>query len=164
VIILFMVVAIAAVASAILVITVDNPVHSALALVSTLLSVAVFYAMLNAPFLAIIQVAVYAGAIMVLFLFVIMLLNLRREEGAVRGPLWARVTGLLFALAIVVCLCIAVMGAPGHPAVVGSVYRFGSPQEIGHSLFESYLIPFEVTSLLLTVAMVGAILLARRKF
>jgi len=167
VIVIWLLVALLAVASAIMLITLDNPVHSALCLVVTLLSVATMYAMLNAPFVAIIQVAVYAGAIMVLFLFVIMLLNLRREEGAVRAskPVTVAATalGVCFFIAIAATVATCPAGSAAFPAG-SNAYTFGSPQQIGGRLFHDYLFPFEATSLLLTVGMVGAILLARRKF
>ena len=165
--VLWCIFAVFAIVSAIGVITRDNPVHSALCLVTTLLSVAAMYAMLNAPFLAIVQVAVYAGAIMVLFLFVIMLLNLGREEGAARGPLPARIAASVLAAFVLVALCATVATVPVRVDPLsgpGSAYMFGSPQDIGRVLFSTDLLLFEVTSLLLTAAMVGAILLARRKF
>ncbi|HET6385836.1 MAG TPA: NADH-quinone oxidoreductase subunit J [Armatimonadota bacterium] len=163
-IVIWLLIAFVALTSALLVIVLDNPVHSALSLVVTLLSVACFYAMLLAPFVAIVQVVIYAGAIMVLFLFVIMLLNLHREEGGVRAKPWVRYLAILFGLLTAGSLCIAVVNSTVHDAKIANVYQFGSPQQIGFSLFRVYLLPFEITSLLLTVALVGAILLARRKF
>jgi NADH-quinone oxidoreductase subunit J len=161
--VILLLVAAAAVASAVLVIMLDNPVHCALSLVVTLLCVAVMYAALNAPFVAIVQVAVYAGAIVVLFLFVIMLLNIRREEGGARASQPASLGGALFALVVLGAVGGGVATVPGTPRPLLDSYYFGSPQSIGYSLFSTYLLPFEVTSLLLTVGMVGAILLARRK-
>jgi NADH-quinone oxidoreductase subunit J len=169
VIAIWILVAALAVGSAIFVVVVDNPVHSALGLVLTLLCVAAMYAMLNAPFVAIIQVAVYAGAIMVLFLFVIMLLNVGREEGAGRAEPASWWSAIVFAVVLLLGLGSVLAPMPRHPAVtLTNPYLFGSPQQIGSALFRniaqpSFVIPFEAVSLLLTVAMVGAILLARRK-
>lgn len=166
-IVIWLIIAIIAVGAGIMVVTLDNPVHSALSLVLTLVCIAAMYAMLNASFVAIVQVAVYAGAIMVLFLFVIMLLNLTREEGRVRASTPALFAACLFAVVTAGALATAVGVTTGsgmaYPAGFNQ-YTFGSPQHIGIVLFGPGLLPFEVTSLLLTVAMVGAILLARRKF
>jgi NADH-quinone oxidoreductase subunit J len=142
-----------------------NPVHCALFLVSVLLSLSGLFVMLNAQFIAALQVIVYAGAIMVLFLFVVMLLNVKGES-----PLLSRGTakgfGFLFAFVILVELVWIVLSpgteesAPAAQLPAG----FGSPGEIGRVLYTTWLFPFEVTSILLLVAVVGAVVLARRKF
>ncbi len=144
-----------------------NPVHCALHLVGVLLALSGMFVLLNAPFIAAIQVVVYAGAIMVLFLFVVMLLNVKGETPLLT-PGAAKGFGFLFALvAFVELLWIvlsrgaegdAVAAAPQVPAA------FGSPAEIGRILYTTWLFPFEVTSILLLIAVVGAVVLAKRKF
>jgi NADH-quinone oxidoreductase subunit J len=143
-----------------------NPIHGALFLVVNLGCVAVFYLMLGAEFLALAQVIVYAGAIMVLFVFAIMVLIPGKEE---TGPdprrLW-RVGALPGGVALLVMLLIVIVGAlrradvptPAQPARVS-----GSVESIGRLLFTDYLFPFELTSVLLLAAMVGVLLLARRR-
>ncbi len=159
----FLVIALAAVASALGLIVRKNPVHGALLLVVNLGSIAALYLMLGAEFLAAAQVIVYAGAIMVLFVFAIMVLIPGKEEtgpDARRGfrllaaPLGA---ALLAELAVAVLVGRAAPGGPGAPAAPA-----GGVEAIGRLLFTEYLFPFELTSVLLLAAMVGVLLLARR--
>lgn len=154
-----------AVGSGLLVVTRRNPVMSALALILNFFCLAGLYLTLNAQFIAVIQIIVYAGAIMVLFVFVIMLLNLR-DERALRDGLSVRKVigaGLTFALLMQV-LYILVSGADGFPAKNESLaVSTGTVEVIGVQLFTTFLFPFEITSLLLTAAIVGAVLLAKRK-
>jgi len=164
--IIFFALAVVAVAAAMAMLVSDNAVYSAVFLVLTMAVISVFFLMLNAPFIAMVQVAVYAGAIMVLFIFVIMLLGaekLRQKNTRLpwQGPL---AIGLGFALLGVAVAGLLLRGGVGttpepfQPEVVNS---FGSPLEIGKQLFSAYLFPFEVTSVLLLVAMVGAIVLTK---
>jgi NADH-quinone oxidoreductase subunit J len=143
-----------------------NPVHSALMLVMTLFGVAVLFVEEDAQFLAAVQVIVYAGAIVVLFLFVIMLLGVDQKEAIERDPLPAQ-------RPVAICVGILVLAevlllARGHwPTGARSVSgAIGSPADnvglIGRSVFTTYLLAFEVTSALLVVAVVGAVVLARR--
>jgi NADH-quinone oxidoreductase subunit J len=140
-----------------------NPIHSAIGLVTSFLSIAGLYVLLHAEFVAAVQVLVYAGGIMVLFLFVILLVNLRD-----RPPLRLRLRTTLQAgtgfLAVGAMLALArrgrLSGAAG-PAVAGSAAEPGNLQAVGTSLFTEALLPFEIASLLLLVAMVAAIVLAR---
>ncbi|HOA23425.1 MAG TPA: NADH-quinone oxidoreductase subunit J [Aggregatilineales bacterium] len=166
--ILFFILAAIAVASAIGMLTSTNAVHAALFLVLNFLTVALFYLGLNAPFLAMVQVTVYAGAIMVLFLFVIMLLGAERVELTSRlrwqAPLAIVLALLLMATGTVLVLSPEVnasLGLPqplqGTPAETG----FGSPAEIGTLLFTQYLLPFQAVGVLLLVAMIGAVVLAK---
>ena len=139
-----------------------NAVYSALFLVLNFLTVAVFFLLLQAAFIALVQVTVYAGAIMVLFLFVIMLLGAERVETQPslpwQAPVAAGLTVVLFGLmALAFALSPASPGAGPSPSDT-----FGSPAAVGEVLFRDYLLPFEVTSILLLVAMVGAIVLTRR--
>lgn len=163
---LFLALAIVAVAAAVAMLVSDNAVYSAVFLVLTMAVISVFFLLLNAPFIAMVQVTVYAGAIMVLFIFVIMLLGaekLRHKETRLpwQGPL---ALGLGFALLAVAVAGLFLKGGVGaipetfQPEVVTS---FGSPLEIGKQLFTAYLFPFEVTSVLLLVAMIGAIVLTK---
>jgi NADH-quinone oxidoreductase subunit J len=140
-----------------------NPIHGALFLVVNLGSIAAFYLMLGAEFLAAAQIIIYAGAIMVLFVFAIMVLIPGKEE---TGPdprrrlrLWALpVGGLLFAQVLVWLIVSRRMTTPaGAPAATGTV------EAIGRLLFTDYLFPFELTSVLLLAAMVGVLLLTRRR-
>jgi NADH-quinone oxidoreductase subunit J len=143
-----------------------NPVHSALMLVMTLFGIAVLFVEENAQFLAAVQVIVYAGAIVVLFLFVIMLLGVDRKEAIERDPLRGqRLTAVcLGVLALVEVLLLARGKWPHGPQTVSG--PLGSPAAnirlVGKSVFTTYLLAFEVTSALLVIAVVGAVVLARR--
>jgi NADH-quinone oxidoreductase subunit J len=158
-----------AIVSAACCVTRRNPVASALWLVVTLFSLAALFVLLNAQFLAVLQVLVYAGAIMVLFLFVIMLLNLGRGGPTdIKGPIGLGLGVLLAGLLLVQLLVLrqggsvpalgrAVGVAPRAAAEVGIVPALARP------LFTAYLVPFELTSLLLLAAIVGAVVLAKRR-
>jgi NADH-quinone oxidoreductase subunit J len=159
--ILWAVFAITALVGAILVVGAKNPVHSALGLVVTLCSTSTLYACLHAPFLAVAQVAVYAGAIMVVFIFVTMLLNVHREEGAACAPFRVQVGAVALAAAFAAIIGYLVWRAlpVATPAAVGA--DFGSTPNIGAQLLGPLGLPFEIASLLLLVAAVGAIILAK---
>src|SRR5689334_9660075 len=178
--IVFLGLAVIAVAAALLMITRNDAVHSALALVIVLFQLAGMYVLLNAPFLAVLQVLVYAGAILVLFLFVIMLLQLRsgpqlgKEHNIQRVTAWP--IGLLLGAELVLVIFLASsLQAPAIPAGVNlpnpgggwPVTRIdtygGEPRALGIELYTNFLWPFEVASLILLVAVVGAIVLARRE-
>jgi NADH-quinone oxidoreductase subunit J len=153
---------------AVLVVTTKDTVHSVLFLVLDFLFVAALYVLLNAPFLAVIQVLVYAGGIVVLYLFVVMLVNLKRPPEAHRDP--HRLTKLGFGLAGAVLIelgAILVSGYMKTPAVVAAATETlpvtGNTEQVGWMLYTSYLIPFEIASMLLLVAMIGAIVLAKRE-
>ncbi len=144
-----------------------NPVHCALFLVGVLVSVSGMFVLLNAQFIAAIQIFVYAGAIMVLFLFVVMLLNVKGETPLL-APGAGKGFGILFA-ALAALELLWIVLAPGiedwRPAPAPPLPPdFGSPVAIGQILYTTWLFPFEVTSVLLLVAVVGAVVLARRKF
>ena len=156
----FIVVALVAVGSALGLVAKKNPIHGALFLVVNLGCVAVFYLMLGAEFLAAAQVIVYAGAIMVLFVFAIMVLIPGKEE---TGPDPRRLTrllalpvGALFFVELVVILA-------ARPRVPAPALGGGGVESLGLLLFTDYLFPFELTSVLLLAAMVGVIVLARRR-
>ncbi len=143
-----------------------NPVHCALLLVGVLLSLSGLFVLLHAPFIAALQVLVYAGAIMVLFLFVVMLLNVKGESPMLT-PGAAKGFGILFALVILVELLWTVLSPVGEPSGLPEVTLpegFGSPAAVGRILYTIWLYPFEITSILLLVAVIGAVILAKRKF
>ena len=153
---------------AILVVTTKDTVHSVLFLVLDFLAVAALYVLLGAEFLAAIQVLVYAGGIVVLYLFVVMLVNLKKAPEEFIDP--RRRSSLGFALSAAVLIelaAIAAWGASGPAqAVVGNapaVPVTGNTEQVGWMLYTSYLIPFEIASMLLLVAMIGAIVLAKRE-
>ncbi len=162
----FFAVALAGVVSALFMITRRNPVVSVLFLIINFFCLAVLYLTLQAQFIAIIQILVYAGAIMVLFLFVIMLLNLGDEKGLeeTRGAgKYIAVT----AAGMLLVEIIAGMALPlrnGRHTISPDAEGLGTVEGLGKSLFTQYLFPFEITSLLLLAAMVGVIVLAKKKF
>ncbi len=159
--IFFIMFAFAAIGSAVAVITMRNPVHSALALMTCLLQVAALFVLLRAPFLAAVQVFIYIGAIMVLFLFVVMVLDVRKvvmESFDIKNRLV--VIGALVLITIEMVF-IALTGPFG--SVENLVKEESTIKELGMELFTKFLFPFEVISVLLLVAMVGAILMAREK-
>jgi NADH-quinone oxidoreductase subunit J len=154
----FLILATVAVLAALAMIASRNAVHAALFLVVNFSTIAVFYLVLNAPFLAMVQVAVYAGAIMVLFLFVIMLLGAERLDHKSKLE-WQRPVAILLALVLLVEGGYLVFEKLGGGSELTEAIADSSPQAVGELLFDSYLFPFEVTSVLLLVAMVGAVVL-----
>jgi NADH-quinone oxidoreductase subunit J len=152
----------------VLVVTARNTVHSVLFLVGNFLCVSVVYVMLAAEFLAVIQVLVYAGGIVVLYLFVVMLVNLKRQPEAHTDPHRRTQLGFWLAAAVLVELvAIGVYGyaapAPAAAAAAAALPVTGNTEQVGWMLYTSYLIPFEIASMLLLVAMIGAIILAKRE-
>jgi NADH-quinone oxidoreductase subunit J len=151
----------------VMVVTTKDTVHSVLFLVLDFLFVAALYVLLGAQFLAVIQILVYAGGIVVLYLFVVMLVNLKRPAEAHEDP--HRRTRLGLVLSAVVLGELALITVSGYakpaPAMVPAmaIPVTGNTQEIGWMLYTSYLIPFEIASMLLLVAMIGAIVLAKRE-
>ena len=163
--VVFFVAALGAIAGAIGVVALRNPFFSVLALVFHLLSLAALFLLLRAEFVAAAQVVVYAGAVMVLYVFVVAYIG--GEERPVRGPApGVGAAAPLFAGALFVELCIATLGSglkaidsEGAPYTAG----FGAPGQIGELFLTRFLLPFEVASLLLLIAAVGAVILARRR-
>jgi len=164
-VLLFLIAGALALAGALAMILQRHPVHCALSLVVTLFSVAVLFIQMNAPFLAVVQVAVYAGAIMVLFLFVIMYLQLDRDTALGYGHWPQRILGVLAPLALVAILLYATLRNPlpegSATSVARIVARTGHTEVLGHVLFDRFVLPFEIVALLLLVAMIGAIVIAR---
>jgi NADH-quinone oxidoreductase subunit J len=146
--------------ASLMVVFLRNVVHCAMALVSALLLIAVLFVTLQAPMIGVLQVIVYAGAIMVLFLFVIMLLNPTALEQQ-RGLWWGFGTLLSLMLAGVLVALVATNDLPADP--VAATELFGSPEMLAKSLFNDYVLPFEIASVLLLVAIIGAVVLAKRE-
>jgi NADH-quinone oxidoreductase subunit J len=177
--VVFWVTAVVAVLSGLNVIFQRNPVYNALFLVANFFCLAVFYVLLDAQFLAAVQIIVYAGAIMVLFLFVITLLSPGREESGPDRLAAFRLPAIALVLVLAAIMCVvlasnAIQGpiASGGLAVNGTCPTptpahqgggLGCVTTIGDRLFSTFLFPFEVTSFLLLLAMVGAVVLAKRK-
>jgi NADH-quinone oxidoreductase subunit J len=166
--ILFIILGVIAIAAALGMLTSENAVHAALFLIINFACVALFYLGMNAPFLAMVQITVYAGAIMVLFLFVIMLLGAERVPMSSRLR-WQRPLAIVLVSTLVVAAGVILfnpqigVSLPSPPvfASVDVEQTFGSPASIGEVLFSRYLFPFELTSILLLVAMIGAVVLVR---
>lgn len=155
----FLVFALLAVVSAIAVVSHPNPVYSTMSLVVTLFATAVLFVMLGAPFLAALQILLYAGAILVLFLFVIMLLNIRRDRAASsrgRGQVaFAAAGALLLAGSLVAALFVPGRADPGALAPVPL-------RALSEALFARYMLPFQIIGLLLLVAVIAATVIARQ--
>jgi NADH-quinone oxidoreductase subunit J len=160
-VIAFYFIALLMIASALTVVLQRNPIYSALALVNTLFLIAVSFVTLDAELVAMLQVIVYAGAIVILFLFVIMLLNVDVEAHGVRvSHLGTAGLSLALLLALELAVIAVVHRASGPQQVPPG---FGSTQQLAETLFSSGMLAFELTSLLLLVAVVGAVVMARRK-
>lgn len=154
---------------AVLVVTTKDTVHSVLFLVLDFLFVAALYVLLNAQFLAAIQVLVYAGGIVVLYLFVVMLVNLKRPPETYKDPQRRSKIGFGLSAAVLIELAaIATIGYAKPAPALADAARYATPvsgntEQVGWLLYTSYLIPFEIASMLLLVAMIGAIVLAKRE-
>lgn len=162
--IVFLILAAVALASALGMLLSQNAVHSALFLVLNFSTIAIFFLILNAPFLFVTQITIYAGAIMVLFLFVVMLLGAERLGG--RGSeigVWQLPTAVALALLLVGTFIYVLVAGGEAAAGSGGAPVDAGPVEIGLALFESYVFPFEVASVLLLVAMVGVVVLRTRR-
>jgi NADH-quinone oxidoreductase subunit J len=161
---LFFVLALVAIVSAIGMLLSRNAVYSAFPGIK-FATVAVFFLLLNAPFIAIAQVSVYAGAIMVLFLFVIMLLGAERAGGQTQSIPWQRPLAIALGIILLVESGFILASQRGmFPFITSELAAdFGSPAQVGSELFSRYLLPFEVTSVLLLVAMIGAIVLTKNE-
>ena len=160
---IFLIFAVIAVVCAINVVVQTHPISSAISLVGVMGSLAVLYLQLGAEFIAAAQVMVYAGAIMVLFVFVIMLLNAGAESKHGRS-LVAQLLGAPLLIALLGLLAYFVQRLyPRSVSVHFGGFTHGTPLDIGRALFTTYLLPFEATSILILIAIVGAIVLARKE-
>ena len=158
---LFWICAIVGVGCGIMVVWHRNPMSSAIYLVICMLCLAGFYVLLGGAFVAVIQVLIYAGAVMVLMLFVIMMLNLREESLQREGSLPVWLLAGLIGLILVIRLA-SLFGTHTRSESSAPSATFGTIQEVGNQLFGTYVLPFELTSILLLIAIIGAVILARR--
>jgi NADH-quinone oxidoreductase subunit J len=162
-VILFYIFAFGGIASALLVVTRRNPIIAAIYIIINFFCLAGIYLTLHAQFIAVVQILVYAGAIMVLFVFVIMLLNLGDERSLRDGFSWKKVVAGGFGFGVLMELVYIFMIPSGTPTIeMTRATDIGTVEAIGRVLFTQFLFPFEVTSLLLTAAIVGAIVLAKK--
>lgn len=163
--IFFFIFAIGTIAGALGVLFNRQPVNSAISLVVSFVSLAGVYILLNAEFMAVLQVMVYAGAIMVLFVFVLMLLNQRDDEiGSAKYSLHT-VTGILVAMSLFIATASSILGysGSGQRLNAGSIPEtFGTVEPIGHALITTYVLPFELVAVLLLVGIVGAVVIAKK--
>lgn len=159
--ILFWVLTALALFSALMVITSKNPVYSVLWLIVTFFTISGHYLLLNAQFLAIVNIIVYAGAIMVLFLFVIMLMNLSKETEPQKNK-WLKLAGAVAGGCLLLVLVAALRNTETRMTEMGSG-NIGLIQNLGNVLFKEYVVPFEIASILFLSAMVGAIVLGKKE-
>lgn len=161
----FSLVTVVAIISALLVITCKNPINNALSLVMTFFCLATYYVMLDAPFMAAVQVMVYAGAIMVLIVFTIMLLNIRVD--ATKSHTHKVVVGVIIGFFTMLNMVFVVLKSraalPTGQYTKETINQIGHTQLIGRELLTNFLLPFEITSILLLVAIIGAVVLAKKK-
>jgi NADH-quinone oxidoreductase subunit J len=161
----FLIITLVAIISAILVVTCKNPINSALSLIMTFFCLATYYVMLDAPFMAAVQVMVYAGAIMVLMVFTIMLLNIRVDASKIHSHklVFSSIIGFFTLLNIGYVIVKSRAALPSGTYTGEIIKRIGHTELIGKEMFTSFLLPFEITSILLLVAIVGAVILAKKK-
>lgn len=160
--IFFLIFAIVAIISAIGVVSVRNPVHSAISLIVCFFQVAAIFILLRSPFLAVVQIFIYVGAVMVLFLFVIMMLDIRHaaiKSFMPRGQFWV----IVFLIALILEMLFALIGSRLTGMPLASASLNGSVAEIGKAMFTTYLLPFEIVSVILLVALVGAIVMGKKE-
>lgn len=161
--ILFWFLSVVALFSALMVITSKNPVYSVLWLIVTFFSISGHYILLNAQFLAIVNIIVYAGAIMVLFLFVIMLMNLNKETEPAKNR-WLKLAGAVAGGSLLLVLVAALRNSEIRQQVAqvkdGNI---GLIQNLGKELFSTYVVPFEISSVLFLSAMVGAVVIGKKE-
>lgn len=160
---LFWIFAVLAVLGASLVVLLSNPVRGAMCLVATMFCLAVLFVLLDAHLVAVLEVLVYAGAVMVLFLFVIMLLDLRQEEVGARRFTLLKAAGFAAVVAVGAMLGGALSKLGDRAELGARIQDFGTVEMVGKLLLRDYLLAFELTSILLLVAVVGAVLLAKRR-
>ncbi|MCC6454420.1 MAG: NADH-quinone oxidoreductase subunit J [Caldilineaceae bacterium] len=159
-ILFFIVIGAVCLASAVGVITSRIPIHSALFLLVNFVTLAIFYVTLEAQFLAAAQVIIYAGGIVVLILFVIMLIGSEKIETRASHRTWTPFVGILLGVTLIASMIYAFVETPSG-ATATSTINGGAPETVGMALFTRYILPFEMTAILLLVALLGALLLAR---
>jgi NADH-quinone oxidoreductase subunit J len=159
---IFYILAVIALASALMVVTRKNAITSAVCLVVTMCTIAGLFVQLGAIFVAALQIIVYAGAIMVLFLFVIMLLNLRKDEFGFDARVFQRLFAVLLGVIFLIQMVLIVSRLPVKPGQPIDT-EMGKVAPLSTKLFTQYLYPFEITSVLLLAAIIGAVVIAKRK-
>jgi NADH-quinone oxidoreductase subunit J len=159
--VVFFVTAVVAVIGAVMMLLTRNAIHSALWLLLNFSSIAVLYLLLRAPFLFAVQLIVYAGAIVVLFLFVVMLLGAERAEDEHDRIAWQRPLALILAIVLLGEAVYIFLARPGalFTTAPGGTDDFATPAKVGEALFTTYLLPFEITSVILLAALVGVVVL-----
>ncbi len=161
--VLFIICAVVAVSCAFNLVIQKHPISSALSLIGVMASLAVLYLLLGAEFIAMAQMIVYGGAVMVLFIFVIMLLNAGSEKASTKS-LFAQIAGLPLLLAFLAVMAFFIQAfLPPSRAVRFGTWVGGTTKAIGEMLFTTYLLPFEVISILILIAILGAVVLARKE-
>ena len=160
--VLFFYFALVIVTTSFLVIALRNPVYSAISLFIMFFHVAGLYVLLNAEFIAVIQIIVYAGAILVLYLFVVMLLSLKQDEGYQRHAMAGLLVGGMVLTEMVLILLHSTFSENVGVFTPQKISVMGNTQAVGQMLFTQYLLPFEIASFILLVAMIGAIVLAKK--
>jgi NADH-quinone oxidoreductase subunit J len=163
ILLIFCVLSVVTIATAFLTIFSRNPIHSAIYLVICFFSIAGHYLLLNAQFLAIVHVIVYSGAIMILFLFTVMLMNLNKENEVYKPRVTRLGAIVLFCLMCLILIAIFINSKPivGEYVTTGEDYQ--SIKVLGKVLLNEYMVPFEFASILLLVAMIGAVLLSKKE-
>lgn len=159
---IFYFLSIVAIYSALMVLISRKPIHSVLYLTLTFFAIAGHYILLNAQFLAVVHIIVYAGAIMVLFLFTVMLLNLNRDEHS-QKPIWVKAAAILSGLMLMLVLIAVFRGYDIQVISNPSLNQLGLVKNLGNVLYKDYMIPFELSSILFLTAMVGAVMLGKRE-
>ena len=159
--ILFWILAVITLFSALMVITSKNPVYSVLWLIITFFTISGHYILLNAQFLAVVNIIVYAGAIMVLFLFVLMLMNLTKDTEPQKSK-WLKIAGALAGGSLLLVMIAALKNTEQKMTELGSG-DIGLIQNLGKVLFSDYVVPFEISSILFLSAMVGAVLIGKKE-
>lgn len=158
---IFLALAVLSVITALLMVFSKNPVHSVLYLILTFFNIAGQYVLLNAQFLAVVHIIVYAGAIMVLFLFVLMLLNLNQESEPRKSNLW-KLSASIAAGLLLVTMVGALRGGIEIPSSEVANSQIGLVENLGRVLFTDFVVPFEIASILFLAAMVGAVLVGKK--
>lgn len=159
---LFFFLSFVAILSALMVIIDKNPVHSVLFLIVTFFAIAGHYLILNAQFLAVVNIIVYAGAIMVLFLYVIMMLNLNKEIEPHKKNI-PKVAAVIASGVLMLCLIALLKGAEVSMLPAARSSNIGLMENLGKVLFKEYMLPFEISSVLFLAAMVGAVFLSKKE-
>ncbi|WP_312764826.1 NADH-quinone oxidoreductase subunit J family protein [Epilithonimonas sp.] len=160
--ILFFIVAFIAIASAVYFVFARNPLYAILSLIVTMFSIAGMYILLNAQFLGIVQIIVYTGAIMVLFLYILMMLNLNKEDESKKDSL-PKFIGIISVCILFVGMLGAYRGLSGKTTVADNIdHSVGLTKNLGRLLFNEYVLPFELASILILAGIVGAVLIGKK--